>query len=54
MGRAVGDDCEGRLGLKVGKSEDGRWKMEDGRWKMEDGGWGNEKRALLVGGARLL
>jgi hypothetical protein len=37
MGRAVGDDCEGRLGLKVGKSEDGRWKMEDGRWKMEDG-----------------
>jgi hypothetical protein len=36
------------------KDEDGRWKMEDGRWKMEDGRWGNEKRALLVGGARLL
>jgi hypothetical protein len=32
----------------------GCWMLDVGCWMKVGDGWGNEKRALLVGGARLL
>jgi hypothetical protein len=45
MGRAVGDDCEGRLGRKVGRSEGRKVGKSESR---KVGRWGNEKRRRLV------